>query len=40
MAINLKKLKFPIGEYVPTKNPTSDELRNWVSEIEEFPYDD
>jgi len=33
----MNKLKFPIGEYIPNKNPTKDELNDWINEIKNFP---
>jgi hypothetical protein len=32
-----QKLKFPIGEYVPNKNPNKDLINEWISDIETFP---
>jgi len=33
----MNKLKFPIGEYIPNKNPNKDELNGWINEIKNFP---
>ena len=35
--MNIQKLKFPIGEYIPNKSPNSDLITKWISEIEDFP---
>ena len=35
--MNIQKLKFPIGEYLPNKSPSSDLIKKWISEIEDFP---
>ncbi|EPR66885.1 YfiT family bacillithiol transferase [Cyclobacterium qasimii] len=35
--MDIQKLKFPIGEYIPNKNPSSDLIALWISEIEDFP---
>ncbi len=33
----MKSLKFPIGEYMPMKNPSSQQVEKWISDIENFP---
>ena len=35
--MNIQKLKFPIGEYIPNKSPNRDLITKWISEIEDFP---
>lgn len=35
--MNIENLKFPIGAYKPTKNPNSTQLKQWISDIENFP---
>ena len=35
--MDIHKLKFPIGKYLPNKSPDSDLIAKWISEIEEFP---
>lgn len=35
--MDIQKLKFPIGEYVPNKTPAPDLLNQWISDIETFP---
>lgn len=35
--MELQKLKFPIGEYVPNKNPDRDLLYKWIHDIGTFP---
>jgi len=35
--MDIQQLKFPIGEYVPNKNPDGALLKQWIKEIEEFP---
>lgn len=33
----LEQLKFPIGKYLPIKNPDTETINLWISEIEKFP---
>ncbi len=33
----MEKLKYPIGKYIPVKNPTPQLLTQWRDEIEQFP---
>lgn len=35
--MDIEKLKFPIGEYTPIKDPTNKELKEWILTIEAFP---
>jgi len=35
--MDLEKLKFPIGKYNNNKNPDAELLKQWISEIEQFP---
>ncbi len=35
--MNIEKLKFPIGQYVPDKNPKNKLLKTWINDIEKFP---
>jgi hypothetical protein len=37
--MDIEKLKFPIGEHIPTKNPSKTTLANWIATIESFPAD-
>ena len=35
--MDLEKLKFPIGEFVPNRSPDDDLLQQWITDIEKFP---
>lgn len=35
--MNIKQLKYPIGEYISNKNPSSELLSEWINDIEKFP---
>ena len=35
--VDIEKLKFPIGLYVPNKNPNNKLLQQWIGDIEHFP---
>lgn len=35
--MNIKDLKFPVGEYIPNKNPDEALLQQWIIDIETFP---
>ena len=35
--MDIEKLKFPIGEYIPNKNPSDDLIKQWIEHIELFP---
>lgn len=35
--MDLEKLKFPIGESVTTNNPTNNDIKQWIKDIENFP---
>ena len=35
--MNIKKLRFPIGKYVPNKNPNKETIQKWISDIHVFP---
>ena len=35
--MDIEKLKFPIGKYVPNKNPDQETIRKWIQEIGAFP---
>ena len=35
--MNVQQLKYPIGKYVPTKNPDGHQIAEWIADIEEFP---
>lgn len=35
--MDLEKLKFPIGKYIPNKNPNRETLSNWIKAIKDFP---
>lgn len=37
MIMDIETLKFPIGLYVPNKNPNTTLLKKWIFEIETFP---
>lgn len=34
---NLIELKYPIGKFADPGIPTSDQIKNYISEIEELP---
>ena len=35
--MDIEKLRFPIGKYVPNKNPDQETIRKWIQEIGAFP---
>ena len=35
--MNIKQLKYPIGEYISNKNPSKELLSEWINDIEKFP---
>jgi hypothetical protein len=35
--LKIEKLKFPIGKYIPNKNPNKTLLKKWIDDIELFP---
>ena len=35
--MNIERLKFPIGEYIPNKSPNETLLQQWIEDIELFP---
>ena len=35
--MDIEKLKFPIGKYVPNKTPDEPLLQQWIEDIENFP---
>lgn len=35
--MDIQKLKFPIGEYAPNRNPDKETLNKWIKVIEDFP---
>ena len=35
--MNIERLKFPIGEYIPNKSPNETLLQQWIENIEIFP---
>lgn len=35
--MKIEKLKFPIGKYIPNKNPNKTLLKKWIDDIELFP---
>ena len=35
--MDLQKLKYPVGEYVPNTNPNVNTLESWIQTIELFP---
>lgn len=35
--MDYQKLKYPIGEYIPNKDPDRDLITKWINEIEAFP---
>lgn len=35
--MNLEKLKYPIGTYAPEKNPSQQQLKIWLDDLETFP---
>lgn len=35
--MDLKKLKFPIGQYSSNRDPSTDELEKWIMQIDAFP---
>ncbi|MTI21812.1 putative metal-dependent hydrolase [Fulvivirga sp. RKSG066] len=35
--LELEKLKYPIGEFVPPENITSADIEKWITDIEAFP---
>lgn len=35
--MEIEKLKFPIGKYIPNKNPNQTLLMQWIKDIELFP---
>ncbi len=35
--MEIEKLKFPIGEYIPNKYPSETLLQQWIQDIETFP---
>ncbi len=35
--MDIEKLKFPIGEYIPDKKPSKVLLQQWIEDIERFP---
>lgn len=36
--MNIEKLKFPIGEYIPNISPNKSEIKRWLLTIESFPF--
>lgn len=37
ITMNIEKLKFPIGAYIPNKIPNEKLLQQWIEDIENFP---
>ncbi len=35
--MNIEKLKYPIGNYTPIKQPTKQQLNAWINDLEKFP---
>ena len=35
--MDIERLKFPIGRYIPNKNPDEELLKSWINDIENFP---
>ena len=35
--MDIKKLQFPIGKYIPNKNPNHELIAQWIKQIEDFP---
>lgn len=35
--MNMEDLKYPIGPYKPNKQATSDQVKQWIEDIESFP---
>lgn len=35
--MDIEKLRFPIGKYVPNKNPDNETLQKWINDIQTFP---
>ncbi len=33
----IEKLKYPIGTYTPDKNPSKQQLKEWINDLETFP---
>ena len=37
--MDLEKLRYPIGRFKMTEQPTAEQIQNWIGDIEQFPFD-